>query len=172
MDSGRVNRWLTLGANFAVLLGILLILIELNQNADLMRAQMIQARIDQVSSNYDGMIHSDYWAEIWAIRRKSDSDREWITSLDENQYERVRYYYFREYEDLRGQYHQYLEGYVPEQYWQTAIRSQIIRLIPLAAAFGDTWDATVQERPFPSAVIQIAKDEGLPYPDSEGVWPE
>lgn len=149
-----------------------MILIELNQNADLMRAQMIQARIDQVSSKYDGMIHSDYWAVIWAKRRKSGSDREWIASLDENEYERVRYYYFREYEDLRGQYYQYMEGYVPERYWQTAIRSQIVRMIPLAAAFGDTWDEAVQSRPFPSAVIQIAKEEGLPYPDANGAWPQ
>lgn len=39
MDSHLLPRWLTLGANLAVLLGIVLLIFELNQNRDLMRAQ-------------------------------------------------------------------------------------------------------------------------------------
>ncbi len=30
MDSDRVNRWLTLGANIGVLIGIILLIVELN----------------------------------------------------------------------------------------------------------------------------------------------
>ena len=40
MDSERLTRWLTLGANLAVLVGILLLVVELNQNRDMMRAQI------------------------------------------------------------------------------------------------------------------------------------
>ena len=39
MDSDRLNRWLTLGANIAVLVGIALLVVELRQNQDVMRAQ-------------------------------------------------------------------------------------------------------------------------------------
>ena len=39
MDSVRLNRWLTLGANIGVLIGIMLLLVELDQNRDMMRAQ-------------------------------------------------------------------------------------------------------------------------------------
>jgi hypothetical protein len=39
LDSDRHNRWLTLGANIAVLLGIALLVVELRQNQDVMRAQ-------------------------------------------------------------------------------------------------------------------------------------
>jgi uncharacterized protein (TIGR02246 family) len=39
MDSHPLPRWLALGANLAVLLGIVLLIAELNQNRDLMRAQ-------------------------------------------------------------------------------------------------------------------------------------
>ena len=39
MNSDRLNRWLTLGANLGVLLGIVLVIVELNQNRDMMRAQ-------------------------------------------------------------------------------------------------------------------------------------
>ena len=39
MDPDRLNRWLTLGANIGVLIGIALLMVELNQNRDMMRAQ-------------------------------------------------------------------------------------------------------------------------------------
>lgn len=39
MDSDRLNRWLTLGANVGVLIGIILLIVELDQNRDMMRAQ-------------------------------------------------------------------------------------------------------------------------------------
>jgi len=39
LDTDRLNRWLTLGANIGVLLGLLLLALELNQNREMMRAQ-------------------------------------------------------------------------------------------------------------------------------------
>lgn len=39
MNSEQLNRWLTLGANLAVLVGIGLLILELDQNHDMMRAQ-------------------------------------------------------------------------------------------------------------------------------------
>lgn len=39
MESDRLNRWLTLGANFGVLVGIILLIAELNQNREIMRSQ-------------------------------------------------------------------------------------------------------------------------------------
>lgn len=39
MESDRLNRWLTLCANIGVLIGIVLLLIELNQNQEIARAQ-------------------------------------------------------------------------------------------------------------------------------------
>lgn len=170
MNSDRIGRWLTLGANLAVLAGIILILLELNQNADLMRAQMIQARTDQTTSKYDSMIHSDYWAAIWAKRRSATSEREWIALLTPEEFERVQYYYFREYEDLRGQYFQYLEGYVTEQYWDSAIRTQVERLIDLAVGLEVKWDTEMQKDAFRSEVIEIARQTGRGSLNSEGVW--
>lgn len=39
LDSDRLNRWLTLAANIGVLVGIILLVVELDQNRDMMRAQ-------------------------------------------------------------------------------------------------------------------------------------
>lgn len=39
MDTDKLNRWLALGANLGVLVGLGLLLIELDQNREMMRAQ-------------------------------------------------------------------------------------------------------------------------------------
>jgi hypothetical protein len=39
MNPDSLNRWLTLGANVGVLVGLLLLVFELNQNRDMIRAQ-------------------------------------------------------------------------------------------------------------------------------------
>ena len=38
MDSDRLNRWLTLGANVGVLIRIILLVVELDQNRDMVRS--------------------------------------------------------------------------------------------------------------------------------------
>ncbi len=110
MDTDRLNRWLTLGANLGVLTGIILIIIELNQNADLMRAQMVQSRADNLVNSYEVRMHSDYWPEIASKQRAAGSYEDWIDTLTPNEYERVRYLYFREINDIRSQYYMYHEG--------------------------------------------------------------
>jgi hypothetical protein len=39
VEPSTLNRWLTLGANIGVLVGIILLIVELDQNNDMMRAQ-------------------------------------------------------------------------------------------------------------------------------------
>ena len=132
MDSGKLNQWLTLGANLGVLVGIILILIELDQNADLMRAQMTQSRADNLVARYDSIVHSDYWPVIAAKRREAPNDKAWLESLSDVEYERVWFTYLREINDIRNQYYQYEEGYLPERIWNTSSRGQIRRMLGLA----------------------------------------
>ena len=51
MSADSVNRWLTLSANVGVMIGLILLVIELNQNSSLVRAQIHQARSDNYVSN-------------------------------------------------------------------------------------------------------------------------
>ncbi|MBU1188311.1 MAG: ketosteroid isomerase family protein [Gammaproteobacteria bacterium] len=43
-QADRLNRWLTLGANLGVIVGLLILIVEVRQNADLTRAQMESGR--------------------------------------------------------------------------------------------------------------------------------
>jgi len=41
MNVDRLNRWITLGANIGILVGLVLVVYEIRQNSDLVRAQII-----------------------------------------------------------------------------------------------------------------------------------
>ncbi len=48
MNSDNVNKWLTLSANIGVVFGLILLLVELDQNSDLLRSQIHQSRSDAI----------------------------------------------------------------------------------------------------------------------------
>ncbi len=102
MKNGRLTGWLTLGANAAVLIGIVLIVIELDQNRDSMRAQTrneMSTSIVQLMS----MIASD--GELASIRRRADVGEE--LSPDEMQrYELLTIANLRYWENVHYQYRQ------------------------------------------------------------------
>ncbi len=168
MDSGKVNQMLTLGANFGVLIGIILILIELNQNADLMRAQMTQERANHLVEKYDAIIHSDFWPAIAAKRAEANSREDWIAALTPEEYQRVLFTYYRDINDVANQFYQYQQGYLPQEVWDNSSKNQIERLISLAADLGRK---RLGSNPaFREELRRIADEEGLPYPDDDGVW--
>ena len=67
MSSDSVNRWLTLGANFGVLIGIFLLVIELNQNSTLMRAQIFNERAGQGAELFMSVAESPELSDIVGI---------------------------------------------------------------------------------------------------------
>ena len=168
MDSGRLNSWLTLGANIGVLIGIILILIELNQNADLMRAQIAQVRGDNQIASQEARIHSDYWPQITAkLSIEGDSRYSDLSVLDEIEVERVKYFYLREINDVRTQYYLLQEGYLPQIVWDTSTRGQIARIMPLAAALGRRCNRDLE---FQAELNRVAREEGLPQCTGDGDW--
>jgi hypothetical protein len=74
MPADRLTRWLNLGANVAVLVGIIFIIAEMRQNQALMRAQISQARADNLTARYTEQTHSDYWPAIIAKRAAVGGD--------------------------------------------------------------------------------------------------
>ena len=41
MNSENINKWLTLGANIGILIGLVLVVIQIRQNSELLRLQFI-----------------------------------------------------------------------------------------------------------------------------------
>lgn len=82
MNTENLNRWLSLGANLGVLVGIVILAIEIQQNTEMTRAQITQSRAEVSIAMADMTINSDY---LPAIRAK-------ITNGDAlSQEETIRY---------------------------------------------------------------------------------
>jgi hypothetical protein len=64
MKSEKLNQWLTLGANSAVLVGLILLIIEISQNNEMMRAQtrsdVSDAIIDNIKLGMDQRVIAAY----------------------------------------------------------------------------------------------------------------
>ena len=137
MDSNRVNRWLTLVANFGVLFGLLLLVFEIRQNTDMMQAQMAQARADNRLENYRDQMHSDYWPAISVKRAAANSTEEWLNSLTPEEFQRVRSQTFYEINDLAAQYYLYQNGYLNQRLFETSVEGQAYRLMRRLAHMGE-----------------------------------
>jgi hypothetical protein len=60
MTAEKLNRWLTLGANLGVVVGLVLLIIEIRQNTAMMEAQMMQSRTDAAMVEQEAVYNSDY----------------------------------------------------------------------------------------------------------------
>jgi hypothetical protein len=168
LNSENLNRWLNLIANTGVLIGIVLILIELNQNADLMRAQISQSRSDNLAAKYRDNIHSDHWAKIAAKRSAAGNPETWVRNLDAEELQRVRSYLLMEVNDIRNQYYQYVEGYLDQDIWDGGTRGQIIRFLAVRPYF---FPKMMKLDPgFLNELNRIALEEGLETIDDTGSW--
>ena len=56
MDSENVNRWLTLGANVGILIGLIPVFVEIRQNSDLLRLQFINDDLMAVAQTEDPLL--------------------------------------------------------------------------------------------------------------------
>ena len=80
MNADNVNKWLTLSANVGVVIGLVLLIVEIGQNTEMMRAQINQSRTDTAISEQQAVFNSDHVPAVFAkIRREEKlSDEEMI----------------------------------------------------------------------------------------------
>jgi hypothetical protein len=130
VDSDRLNRWLTLGANIGVLVGIAFLAIEIRQNTEMTRAQITQSRAETAIAMSEMTVNSDYMPGV-LIKVRGGAE------LTEE--EKIRYIsYIRA--ALRNQdnyLRQYNEGLLPDHIPRTlagTIRIMIAES-PLAVAY-------------------------------------
>jgi hypothetical protein len=88
MDYERLNRWITLGANVAVLAGIALLIVELDQNHDTVRAQtrneISQGELMLLSSMSGNKELTELLIRAGQGRELSDAERLMVTTQSES----------------------------------------------------------------------------------------
>ena len=84
MKSDQINKWLTLVANIGVIFGLILVAYELQQNSELMRVQISQARADSAMVSNEHSFNSPYIPAILVKIRNGEEldDEEWLRYVD------------------------------------------------------------------------------------------
>ena len=80
MKAETLNSWLSLGATLGVVVGLILLIVEIGQNTEMMRAQINQSRADSALSDQQATFNSDYIPAMLAKvdRGEQLSDEEMI----------------------------------------------------------------------------------------------
>ncbi len=135
MNADNVNRWLTLGANVGVVIGLILLLVELDQNSDLVLAQIHQARSDTQVSRLEDRADTEHLAPLLekillfgGFENLSSNDE-----LTPEELFRFRVFLQARHQDYDNLFYQYQQGYIDEEYYQSLV-SNAIRL------FSPWWD--------------------------------
>jgi hypothetical protein len=102
MQGENVNRWLTLGANVGVLIGIALLVFELAQNRDMMRAQIRNDISQQLSNRLLMTAHDSQAANV---KRRAEAGEE-LSEDEESQYFQMFVARMRDWENMHYQYRQ------------------------------------------------------------------
>ena len=108
MESDKVNRWLTLGANIGVLIGIILLVVELNQNRDMIRAQTRNDISQQVSNR---LLSVGTNSQMASVMRRATGGEE-LTADEEYQ---AYLYLVANMRDWENIHYQYRHGMFDEQ---------------------------------------------------------
>ena len=100
VDSDRLNRWLTFGANVGVLIGIILLIVELGQNRDMMKSQIRNELAIGIIDISRGIAENSEFANVMVRARAAES----LTPTEQLQYLNAMVVLFRYWENVHYQY--------------------------------------------------------------------
>jgi hypothetical protein len=134
----KINSWITLGANLGVLLGLIVLIVELDQNSDLVRAQIHQARADNFVAHRMDLADSELL--LPAIVKFTDaggpSDVSALSELDPIERARIRRYFGAMLTGYDNLYYQYRNGLLDEDFYSVRVVSTVRRLTPIWSELG------------------------------------
>ena len=151
MNLDRLNRWLTLGANLGVLLGLGALIVEINQSNAIAIAEMEQARSDGLREWRQEWATNDHLAPLFVkfesiLKKKGTSlnptagldvhERQAVVSaaldeLDPVERQRLQFAVISEYWDYENLYAQYKRGLITEEYWRDRGVGGVLNRAPL-----------------------------------------
>ena len=140
MNTDSVNKWLTLSANIGVVFGLILLLIELDQNSDLVRAQIHQARTDEHVTRVEIRSNTEFLAP--ALQKFSSAGGYGgdpvaaMAKLSPIEAYRVRQFLASRAADYANLYYQYEQGYLDEEFYEFTVVTAIERYGPLWEELG------------------------------------
>ena len=105
MKAEKLNSWVTLGANLGVVVGLILLIIEIQQNTNMMEAQINQSRTEAAIELQAAIFNSEFMP---SIIDKVDNGEE----LNGEETERYTRYFIAVMRVLDNQLWQYSRGFL------------------------------------------------------------
>jgi len=138
IKSVSVNSWLTLGANVGVIVGLFLLIAELDQNSDLVRAQIHQARSDNYESFMVDIADTEYFLPAYQkfSAAGGPQDISSLDTLDSIERERISRYYQGRLGGYDNLFFQYKQGYLDEEFYEARVVGAVVRIAPLWVELG------------------------------------
>jgi len=146
MNSEKINSWLTFFANFGVVIGLALLILELRQTQHLAETQAAVQRLNQIQEAYVEYAISESLAAI-AVKARSGG----VQSLSEDDFLRLRYWEESARRRMHSQYVQYTQGYLDKETADGIVQAVVDRL-PL----WDALDISLRNNVFDQAIMQAA----------------
>jgi len=138
MNTDNANKWLTLLANVGVVIGLALLIFEIRQNSELVRAQIHQARSDAWAYMRQDLADSEFLLPAYEKFRAAGGYEATsvLDVLDPVDSARVFRYLQSRVGDYDNLFYQYRQGYLDEEYYRTRIEPSIKRLAPTWFEYG------------------------------------
>ena len=160
MNADSVNRWLTLSANLGVVVGLILLLVELNQNSDLVRAQIHQARSDAHVGNRLEIADSEYllaaagkFMDAGGYDNLSAMDQ--LSAIEAARVKELLTAYHQDYDNL---FYQYQKGYLDEEFYRYRVESTIKLFAPWWEKL-DIFESGGRRPSFDAEIKRITSDD-------------
>ena len=138
MNADNVNRWLILGANIGVLVGLILLIVELDQNSDLARAQIHQSRFDNFETFKVAIANSENLLPVLAKFRAAGgpADLSALQELTQTERERLRQYWDGRIGGYDNLHYQHKQGFLDEEFYSIRVLNPVKFYFPLWEELG------------------------------------
>ena len=126
------------------MIGLALLIIEINQNSNLVRAQIHQARSDAYVEHTFSLADSEFMAPAYNkfMLAGGPADVSALDALDPIELARVRWFVLARMGDYDNLFYQYRNGYLDEEFYQSRVAPSSKRLGLLWKEFGLLKSAT------------------------------
>ncbi len=138
MNPDSVSRWLTLIAKLGVVIGLILLLVELRQNNDLVRAEIHQARSDAHVTNIMQLADTEFLLPVIDkfITAGGFYDPSVLDQFASDELARIKQWARAYHQDYDNLFYQYQRGYLDEEFYRYRVEAGIILLAPLWKKLG------------------------------------
>ena len=130
MNIENVNRWLSVVASIGVVIGLVVVILELNESSRQAAAATNRSRNAEIESSFRDYALSEFLPKIY-VKVQTDG----LSSLDGVQLERIKSWELARILRMESQFVQYQSGYLSETSYKGMLKSAR-KLVPLWKELG------------------------------------